>query len=390
MEENIILSHSYLSQFNTTDNSSFKIVPFHLTKEIAAPISTKKLKRYQFKTEFDRMYKNAKLDNDLLSIWVGYHGMQLFYNKTQVQDNLSTYPPYLETANEEIQNIARTIFYELKKHPDKYDLSSIVMALAQNGGVCNIQKEVGLRMVYASMTDSILQHVSSRSIETKVLILLRNLRETLTETVAKAYIMKTYSEMNTHYIIPIRNKLSPHIGLNVIPDSSNCPAGEADYLGDFLKLYTVDEIIKCLRIALNDSPRKLDYLDVLAFLEKHKPEDVDEYEFKQEFLFDISTGYFSDAGILFMLTKMKIIQLISDPDIEWDQAKSQADMDDDSIVETSSETDTPTDEESVSIEKDISILDNLEITIKKPRNNKKEVKVKVKPVIKKRNNCTLL
>jgi len=43
---------------------------------------------------------------------------------------------------------------------------------------------------------------------------------------------------------------------------------------------------------------------------------VDEYEFKQEFLFDISNGHFSDAGIRFMLSKMKIIQPKTDPDEE--------------------------------------------------------------------------
>jgi len=83
-----------------------------------------------------------------------------------------------------------------------------------------------------------------------------------------------------------------------------------------MKLYTTNEIVKCLRIALNDSPRKLDYLAVLSFLEKHKPEDVDEYDFKQEFLFDISNGYFTDPGIRFMLTKMEIIQLKTELDVE--------------------------------------------------------------------------
>jgi len=248
-------------------------------------------------------------------LWVDYSGSRLFRTPDDIKYRFSTYLSYIRTAAEDVQNITKSIIHEIKSYPDKYDVPSIILALAQNGGVCNVQKEVGLRMVYASMTDSILQHVNSESIETKILIILRNLRETLCEKTAEKVIRQKSYDMNTHYLIPIRNGFAAAIGLNVIKDPDQWVTFD-NYFGDFMKLYTVNEIVKILRIALNDSPRKLDYLDVLAFLEKHIPEDVDEYEFKQEFLFDLSNGHFSDAGIRFMLTKMEIIQPKTELDVE--------------------------------------------------------------------------
>jgi len=118
---------------------------------------------------------------DLLALWVDYSGNRLFRTEDDVKYRFSTYLPYIKTAAEDVQNITKSIIHEIKTYTDKYDVPSIILALAQNGGVCNVQKEVGLRMVYASMTDSILQHINSESIETKILIILRNLRETLSE-----------------------------------------------------------------------------------------------------------------------------------------------------------------------------------------------------------------
>jgi len=81
-----------------------------------------------------------------------------------------------------------------------------------------------------------------------------------------------------------------------------------DYLEEFMKWYTLDEVMNCMRRALNESPRKMDYLIVLEFLEKHKPDDIDGYVYKQEFLFD-DQGHFTDSAIRLMLLKMEIFKL---------------------------------------------------------------------------------
>jgi hypothetical protein len=291
-----------------------------MTRTIESPISAEVLDQYKLE-DFDSLLQGVNFPSELLALWVGYSGETLFSSGEAVTWRFSTYRSYILSAADDVKNIARSIIHEIKTYPDKYDIPSILLALAQNGGVCNVQKEVGLRMVYASMTDSMLQHVNASSIETKILMMLRYLRETLSERTAEKVVRKRGYDMNTHYLIPIRNLFAPAIGLNVIKDPDQWVNFD-NHFEDFMTLYTVDEIVKCLRIALNDSPRKLDYLDILTFLEKHKPEDVDEYDFKQEFLFDILTGHFSDAGIRFMLTKMKIIQPNSEPDVVEEPVQS--------------------------------------------------------------------
>jgi len=306
-------SHQALSIY--FENKNFKVFHDHMTRTIEPPISPQELSTCPIEA-FDTLINNVTFPDEVLALWVGYSGERLFQSHADVQYRFCTYLPYIRVAPEEIQNIAKSIIYEIKTHPDKYDIPSVLLALAQNGGVCNIQKEVGLRMVYASMTDTILQHVNSESIETKVLLMLRNLRETLSEKTAEKIIKARGMIMNTHYIIPIRNKFAPSIGLTVIKDPDQYVIDDLNHFDEFMQVYTVEKIVTCLRIALNDTPRKLDYLDVLSFLEKHKPLNVDEYEFKEEFLFDVAKGYFTDAGIRFLLDKMKIIRERADGEEE--------------------------------------------------------------------------
>jgi len=303
----MLTTHPILNNF-TLDNSKFIIEQNHMISSIPCPIKADVLSSYELEA-FDILISDAIFEQQYFDLWVGYSGSKIFNSESDVRYRYSTYLSYLKTSPEEVQNIAKCIVHELKTYPEKYDLTSIVMALAQNGGICAVQKEVGLRMVYASMTDSILQHINAESIETKVLLLLKNLRETLTERAAEKILRQLSYEMNTHYIMTIRNKLAESIGLTPIKDPNAYTIPEKDCLTVFMDLYTIDEIVKCLKVALNDSPRKMDYLDVLNFLVKHKPEDVDEYQFKEEFLFDVSSGHFTDAAIRFMLIKMNIIKI---------------------------------------------------------------------------------
>jgi hypothetical protein len=279
-----------------------------MVKPIESPISAQVLGGYKIE-EFETLNQGLLFSEDLLALWVDYSGNRLFRTEDDVKYRFSTYLPYIKTAAEDVQNITKSIIHEIKTYTDKYDVPSIILALAQNGGVCNVQKEVGLRMVYASMTDSILQHINSESIETKILIILRNLRETLSEKTAEKIIRQKGYEMNTHSIITVRNKLATSLGLPPIPDPNAYSVPEHNFMEEFMKLYTVDEIMNCIRRALNDSPRKMDYLLVLEFLEKQKPQDIEGYAFKQEFIFD-DLGHFTDPAIRFMLQKMEIISQI--------------------------------------------------------------------------------
>jgi len=303
----MINTHPSLSLF-LSPNSSFNVNTSHLTRAIASPITAEALKSYELEV-FGTFVNQAVLTQEVFDRWLGYSESRLFSNANDVKYRYDTYLPYLKNSKEDVKNIALSIIYELKTYPDKYDLTGIVMALAQNGGICNVQKEVGLRMVYASMTDTMLQHVTASSIENSILVLLQNLRETFSERTAEKILRAKGYEMNTHSIITVRNKLATSLGLPPIPDPNAYSVPEHNFMEEFMKLYTVDEIMNCIRRALNDSPRKMDYLLVLEFLEKQKPQDIEGYAFKQEFIFD-DLGHFTDPAIRFMLQKMEIISQI--------------------------------------------------------------------------------
>ena len=80
-------------------------------------------------------------------------------------------------------------------------------------GVCNVQKEIGVRMAYAFLTDSVKIEAVKQSIGAAVMRLLYKQRELLSEHIFRL----TKQSMNSHYIIPFQNQLAPYIGLSTIP-----------------------------------------------------------------------------------------------------------------------------------------------------------------------------
>lgn len=300
----MINNHPSLSKY--TNNTGLSVDHSHMTRAIAPPLSAEVLKVYELDT-FSTFVDQANLNQEVFELWLGYSESRLFTSVDDVKYRYNTYLPYLKKAEDDVRNIALSIIHELKTYPDKYDITGIVMALAQNGGVCDVQKEVGLRMVYAFMTDSILQHVNATSLETSILILLENLRETFSERAAEKVLRAKNHEMNTHAIFSVRNRLASRIGLKHIKDPNAFSIPEHDYYQEFMNIYTVDEILNCIRRAFNDSPRKIDYLKAIEYLEQHKPTDIDAYAFKQEYIFN-DQGHFTDPAIRLMLHKMQIIK----------------------------------------------------------------------------------
>lgn len=292
----------------------FEVNVEHMTRRIACPISAKNLSDVIF-VELSEMGDACEFTEEQRSLWLGYGESPIFSSKDGVLSRLRTYTQYLESSAtaEDTKDIARAIIYELKTYPDKYDRSSILLALAQNGGVCNVQKEVGLRMVYADMTDSMLQHMESKSVETAVLTLLKKSREAACEKVATSSIRKyNFGGMNTHYLIPIRNMLAVRLGLEVIqdPNDSWCNRGDAEAMyQEFMRIYTVDYIKTVVRNALNVQPRVIDYHDCMDLFDSVVPSGVDAHEFKEQFVFDMETGHVTDGAVTLLLHKLNIIQL---------------------------------------------------------------------------------
>jgi len=218
--------------------------------------------------------------------------------------------------------MAKFIQYEFTNHSENYDVFGILLALAQNGNACNVQKEIGVRMVYAAMMDNCFEHMRAESLETRLLTILRQSREAYAERTAEVAIKECALGMNSHYIIPFRNRFAAKIGLSLIPDPDDCTrhiTKSFDLETVFWGMYSVDSILQIVRIAANETPRKLDYHLLLEYLQTLKPADVEEYEFNQNFVFDMETGKFTDAALICMLCKLGIFQAQDEQAVEIEE-----------------------------------------------------------------------
>eukprot|EP01124_Arcella_intermedia_P009056 TRINITY_DN1583_c0_g1_i1.p1 TRINITY_DN1583_c0_g1~~TRINITY_DN1583_c0_g1_i1.p1 ORF type:complete len:317 (-),score=57.51 TRINITY_DN1583_c0_g1_i1:35-913(-) len=289
--------------FKSDPCGAFEINKAHMTLETPFPLSPEEISTSSIQ-DFHNLYHKSTLTHPMLTPWLDYCGNPIFSNIDSVKYKYDTYLPYLQTASTEVANMAKYIAYELNHNLTQYDLNAIILGLAQNGGACNVQKEIGIRVMYASMTDSMLQHMNSESVKTKVLVLLRKHRECLVDKVA---VVEGVC-MNSHYLVTIRNLLAKEIGVSVIPDpnASAVPEGR-DFMGVFLGLYTVREVVKVMKAALNARPRTISYHDVLNLIEESVPPGVDLHFFHDNYVFQ--EGNFTDLSVLLILCKLDVIQI---------------------------------------------------------------------------------
>jgi hypothetical protein len=295
----------------------FEINPLHMTRNIPPPLTAKQTKGYSWK-DILKVFEVTEIDDSAFDMWKGYEEEDLFGTRAEMKSRLETYTQYLSSSKgaPDVKNKASCIAFELKNYPEKYDAVGILMALAQNGGVCNVQKEIGIRSVYASMMDSMMAHTTENSVETKVLTLLKKNRLALSELVAESLIVHqvknlTYSKLlNSHHVIPIQNKLASQIGIDPIPDpnASKEVQCEKAYV-EFMKRYTVEHVVKVVYGAVNSSHRVIKYHDCVAFFEEIRPKGLDSYIYLNDFVFDMNTGKFTKAAIKYLLWKLEIIQV---------------------------------------------------------------------------------
>jgi hypothetical protein len=288
----------------------------HILKAVAAPLTVKQTEGCSW-NDILEIFAKTDIPNEAFDLWKGYIERHLFTTKADVKRNLETYRQYVIESKTpaDVKNMVSCIAFEIKNFSEKYDIVGILMALAQNGGVCNVQKEIGIRTVYAAMMDSMMEHMKEKSIETKVLTLLKKSRFVLSGLVAEVVIRKTrgYSRvdvLNSHWVIPIQNVLAPQIGIDHIPDehgASTFKCGGA--YEEFMKRYDVDYLVRLVSGAVNDSHRLINYHDCVEFFEEIKPDDVETYAYLNDFVFDMETGKFTVLAIKYLLWKLDIIQV---------------------------------------------------------------------------------
>lgn len=308
--------HPELGEFyhSSEGAAQFQVDERHMTIEIAKPLSVEKLEGISPARLVD-VFSEIDVTAEMALMWRGYDGQVLFMPGISISYYLRAYRSYLSTAPCDVKEMAKCIAYQCLMYPDKYDLQGIGMTLAQNGGVCNVQKEIGIRAVYASMMGSMLEHVKVNAVETKILTKLKMDRLALSEKVAMEICEKAglyrkgAGPFNSHFLIPLQNKLSNRIGIDRVEDKFARHVTSSGEYEEFMKVYTVEEIVRSISGAVNDTPRLIKYEDLLEFLEKHRPAGVDAYDFLSHFVFEMETGKFTEDAIKFALLKLNVLKI---------------------------------------------------------------------------------
>jgi len=231
----------------------------------------------------------------------------------------------------------RCVTYLVVNKPKEYDAVSIILCLAQNGGVCDVQKEVGVRMVYAQMTGQQDSDNAATSLEGSLAQLLQATRESLTEKTAISIIdskgLSNWGEgiYNTHDLFPIRNSMCEVMGLPRIPDpnSTDKPMNR-DWVKMFLENYSASYIVEIVMDAMNDKDnRKIQYDPAIEWFTTNAPDGYDPYDFAEEVVFNMETGEFTKEAVIYMLAKERVLQQVSDAreeelDVYLDKYQSEA------------------------------------------------------------------
>mmetsp|Transcript_7824 Transcript_7824/g.8625 ORF Transcript_7824/g.8625 Transcript_7824/m.8625 type:complete len:261 (-) Transcript_7824:1124-1906(-) len=144
-------------------NASLRVNPKHYEKPPPSLCEIGDFKEPS--TALLKMYKATKITQKELKHWANYGGSQLFYNANQLENRISTVIQYCEQDEESrVCKTLRHITHLLKTQPDDFDRANIFILLAAHGGMCNVQKEVGVRTAYNMMTNNLKTELEKESI----------------------------------------------------------------------------------------------------------------------------------------------------------------------------------------------------------------------------------
>ena len=168
----------------------------HMRDEVPLICSTDNIEGVEGNMLLELLDANKEAFSDeVLDMWRGWQDAKLFSNVDTVRSKLTTIVEYGESrASVDIKKRLRCIAYLLTASSKEFDIPSILLCLAQNGGVrnlcpcllelilvatqvCDVQKEVGVRMVYAQMTGNQAADNAALSLEGSLSQLLQATRE---------------------------------------------------------------------------------------------------------------------------------------------------------------------------------------------------------------------
>lgn len=275
----------------------------------------------------------TRFPDEELAMWVNVDGRRLFSGKSDVRSSLSTITEYVDgvcksDAGDRLRCII--VMLEEDKKGDAYDRPKLLLAMAQNGNLCHVQKEVGIRSVYASMTGTGKADADSKSAQTQLLSGLLAMREALVDAQAakvcnrnECGIPQSWRDHATHFLVPVRNSYHKRSGLPYMPDLRRIDGGRSEFenvrgitpehtdrwFREFAATYSSWQIHWCAEEAVN--AKKVPYEATNAWFQDHPPAGVDSHEFRSEFVFNMETGKIAKRAIYYMLVGMGVLKGIA-------------------------------------------------------------------------------
>eukprot|EP01062_Namystynia_karyoxenos_P067494 TRINITY_DN6146_c0_g1_i1.p1 TRINITY_DN6146_c0_g1~~TRINITY_DN6146_c0_g1_i1.p1 ORF type:complete len:464 (+),score=152.90 TRINITY_DN6146_c0_g1_i1:118-1392(+) len=270
-----------------------------------------------------KLFDRTPVGRDVMVRWTDYYGQVKFKTKKEARRSLMSVLEWADALppEHEVGQRMRYIASVVSAARKNFDIANICMALAQNGLMCDVQKEVGIRAVYSGMLGTAAADAQAVSLPAQVLRVLATLRESLSDQQAAQYLATRAAGLNTHLIVPVRNSYAHLAGVPKVHDmhanyyvskylgtTPELLAARAPELFDeFLKLYTPARAVRAVCAALNEQPRKIPYDTAVNWFQANCPQWADAHGWLSHFVFD-TDGHFTSAAIRFLLYRLGVVR----------------------------------------------------------------------------------
>jgi hypothetical protein len=154
------------------------------------------------------------------ALWAGvdYYGNVQYKDAKAMEPNLKALISYVETNPKAAPDMKPKLRFVVKELRNNEGARGVVVMLASHAGVCNVQKEIGVRLAYSTMAETVKSDCDANDIRNSVLRVLYALREMCVEGLYCAQELRGNKSLNSHPLMGYRNPIAKQIGLDVVPD----------------------------------------------------------------------------------------------------------------------------------------------------------------------------
>jgi len=270
--------------------------------------------------ELIKLIEDKEIDwTPALMMGVDYYGNQTYKQPAQMKSNLNSLVNYVNSPKA-APDIKQKLLFVVKQLRTNRDALGCVVMMASHSGVCNVQKEIGVRLAYGAIAGVTHSEMDEQDPKNQTLRLLYECREMCIESLYCAQVLNGNKSLNSHPLMGYRNAIHDKIGLDIVPDpdtSNNAVA--LHYVETFFeRFYTLEVMLHCILKALNDD-RKLHYNSVVSFLQYNRPAgEAEKFSDAEEFLYHCfdEEGKFTMGAVAWLLYKMEILCVAPDKTVD--------------------------------------------------------------------------